>query len=112
GRLGRLLRGLRGDDLVRLVAEPGRGEGLFSTLRRYRIRVKVEIEIDERPLWVVMGEGGHGGWSGDRSGALDADLSWPAIGRTLGAGEKPDIPVGSVGQFEGGRIRGGEPVWG
>ncbi len=112
GKLDHLLWVLRGDDLVGLVADPGRGEELFSTLRRYRIRVKVEIEIDERPLWVVMGEGGHGGWSGDRSGALDADLSWPAIGRTLVAGEKPDIPVGTEGQYEEARILAGEPAWG
>src|SRR5690606_7417662 len=46
------------------------------------------------------------------SGALDADLSWPTIARTLVAGEKPDMPVGTVEQYEEARILAGEPAWG
>lgn len=112
GKLDHLLWVLRGDDSVGVVADPGRGEALYSTLRRYRIRVDVEIEHEERPLWLVMGEGGEGGWTGDRDTDLRADLSWPGTPRTLLAGERPDFPDGTVEEYEGARIRAGEPAWG
>lgn len=111
GKLDHLLWVLRGEDLVGLVADPGRGEELYTTLRRYRIRVDVEIEIETRPLWLVMGEG-SGGWDGDRSGELRADLSWSTMPRTLIAGERPDLPEWTAEQYEEARVLAGEPKWG
>lgn len=112
GKLDHLMWVLRGDDLVGLVADPGRGQELYATLRRYRIRVKVEIEIETRPVWLVMGEAGSGGWSGDRTGTLDADLSWSTMPRKLVAGERPELPEGTEEQYEEARIQAGEPKWG
>lgn len=110
GKLDHLLWVLRGDDLVGLVADPGRGEELETTLRRYRIRVKVEIGRDPRPLWLVMGEGSQG-WTGGPDTPLSADLSWPNLPRTL-VSEDPGLSAGTAEQYEEARIRAGEPLWG
>ncbi len=110
GKLDHLLWVLRGDDLVGLVADPGRGDELETTLRRYRIRVKVEIERESRPLWLVMEEGGDA-WSGGPAVELRADLSWPGCPRLL-VSEKPDLPEGTAEQYDQARIKAGEPLWG
>lgn len=110
GKLDHLLWVLRGDDLVGLAADPGRGDELEATLRRYRIRVDVDIARDQRPLWLVMGERVEG-WTGGPDLPLYADLSWPGQARSL-VSEDPGLPVGTAGQFEEARIRSGEPLWG
>ncbi len=110
GKLDHLLWVLRGEDLVGLVADPGRGEDLETTLRRYRIRVKVDIERDTRPLWLVMGEG-ESGWTGGPDAPLSADLSWPGQARRL-VSEDPGLPVGTAEQYDEARIKAGEPLWG
>lgn len=110
GKLDHLLWVLRGDDLVGLVADPDRGEELSTTLRRYRIRVKVDIEEETRPLWMVIGEGGAG-WSGGRGESLSVDLSLPGWPRRL-MSERPDLPEGTPAQYEEARIKAGEPKWG
>ena len=112
GKLDHLLWVLRGDDLVGLVTDEGRGEALAATLTRYRIRVQVDIEPETRPLFVVMGESSAGSWAGDRHGAVDADLSWRAYPRMLVAGERPDLPMGSDPDFQAARVASGEPAWG
>ena len=110
GKLDHLLWVLRGDDLVGLVADPGRGEDLEAILRRYRIRVKVDIERETRPLWLVMGEGGSG-WAGGPEIPLSADLSWPGQERLL-VSEDPGLPTGTTEQYEEARVKAGEPLWG
>jgi tRNA-modifying protein YgfZ len=112
GKLDHLLWVLRGDDLVGLVTDPGRGDELAATLTRFRIRVKVDIEPEVRPLWLVVGEGGAEGWSGGRSDDLRADVSWRTTPRMLVAGEGPDLPELSAEEYERLRIEAGEPKWG
>jgi tRNA-modifying protein YgfZ len=111
GKLDHILWALRGDELVGLVTSEGRGGELATTLGRYRIRVKVDIETEERPLWVVMGKSVDG-WSGVRDGSLEADVSWRATPRCLVAGDRPDLEAGSTGDYETARILSGEPAWG
>jgi len=112
GKLDHILWALRGDDLVGLVTAEGRGEELAATLNRYRIRVKVDIEVEDRPRWVVVGEATSGAWSGDRGDPVEADISWRSTPRTLVVGERPDLPDGSLEDYELARILDGEPEWG
>ena len=112
GKLDHLLWVLKGDDLVGLVTDQGRGDDLAATLGRYRIRVEVAIEVEMRPLWLVMGQAATGGWSGDRNGRLEADLSWAGTTRTLISGDRPDLGSGTVEEYEQARVGSGEPQWG
>lgn len=112
GKLDHILWVLRGDDLVGLVTDEGRGDELAATLGRYRIRVKVDIEPETRPLWIQMGGVGDGSWAGEQEGSLDADLSWRTATRRLIAGEQPDLPVGTAEEYLELRVGSGEPSWG
>jgi hypothetical protein len=112
GKLDHLLWVLKGDDLVGLVTDQGRGDELAATLGRYRIRVEVAIEVEMRPRWLVMGAAATGGWSGDRNGRLEADLSWAGTTRTFISGDRPDLDSGTVKEYEQARIGSGEPQWG
>jgi len=111
GKLDHMFWVLRGDEEVGLVADAGKGEALATTLRRYRIRVKVEIEQSDQTMWLVVGPFEHeqGRWSGDRSG-LVADVSWSNVARTLIAGEKPDLQLLDPESYERLRIEAGEPL--
>jgi hypothetical protein len=113
GKLDHMFWVLRADEEVGLAVEAGRGEALTTTLARYRIRVKVEIEPSERDVWLVVGPFEHdpGRWSGDRS-ALLADVSWSNLARTLVVGEKPDLPLLEAESYELLRIEAGEPLTG
>jgi folate-binding protein YgfZ len=100
GKLMFLLWVIREDRRLGLVTDAGRGEELARTLRRYRIRVDVDIEPEADPVSLVVGE-----WEG-------YDLSWPAVERRLVLGERPDLPVGTAEEYEQLRIEAGEPSWG
>jgi len=113
GKLDHILWVLRGDDEVGLVTDGRRGDDLATTLGRYRIRVDVEIEQSELPIWVVIGPATvePGTWSLNE-GDLEADISWPGVGRTLVVGERRDLEEGHAGEYELLRIAAGEPYWG
>jgi folate-binding protein YgfZ len=113
GKLDHILWVLGGGDEIGLVVDEGRGEDLSAKLGRYRIRVDVEIAASAVDRWLVVGPFGTepGRWTGDRSG-LTADLSWPGVERTLVVGEKPDLRVMSVDEYEVLRIEAGEPLLG
>jgi folate-binding protein YgfZ len=100
GKLDHILWVVRAGDKVGLVTDPERGEELAATLSRYRIRVDVEIAVEEEPTWLVMGE-----WEG-------IDVSWEGTTRTLVIGDRPDLPEGSSTDYETARINAGEPKWG
>lgn len=112
GRIDHVLWVLRGEEFVGLVTDPGRGPLLAATLGRYRIRVDVGIE-EAAGAWLVVGpsELEPATWSGDR-GALSADVSWTGVTRTLGLGERPELPTMSMADYEGLRIIAGEPLAG
>ena len=111
GKLDHILWALKGDGFVGLVTDEGRGSELAATLVRYRIRVKVDIEVEERERSVVMGRETTG-WSGDRGSPIDADISWRRTRRTLVVGDRPDLPMGNMEEYEVARISAGEPRWG
>lgn len=100
GKLDHMLWVLRSEDGYGLATDPGRGADLAATLTRFRIRVDVEISVETRPVWLVMGEGdGY-------------DVSWVDQPRHLVIGDKPDFPIGSEEDYERDRIAAGEPVFG
>jgi hypothetical protein len=113
GKLDHILWVLGGGDEIGLVVDEGRGEDLSAKLGRYRIRVDVEIVLSTVDRWLVVGPFGTepGRWTGGRDG-LTADLSWPGVERTLVVGEKPELPVMSVEEYETMRIEAGEPLMG
>lgn len=114
GKLLFILWALRGEQEVGLVTEDGRGEELASTLGRYRIRVKVDIEVETRPMHLVIGESNleRGQWViGD--GAVRADISWRSTRRELLVGvAPPDLPVLEQEAIDAIRISEGEPIMG
>ncbi|MFV1962388.1 MAG: folate-binding protein YgfZ [Acidimicrobiia bacterium] len=113
GKLDHILWVLRGDDEVGLITDGGRGEDLAATLGRYRIRVNVEIEQSDQPVWIVVVESKveAGTWS-LIEGGLEADVSWPGTQRTLVVGQRPDLEEGDAEEYESLRIAAGEPHWG
>ena len=113
GKLDHIIWVLRGADDVGLAVDAGRGEDLTAKLGRYRIRVDVDIEPSPLERWLVVGQfgGDPGRWTGDRS-ALIADVSWSNVERTLVVGERPDLPLLEVDDYEAFRIEAGEPLMG
>lgn len=99
GKLEFLLWVIKDGDRIGLITDAGRGDELADALRRYRIRVDVDIQPESGPVWLVVGD-----WEG-------YDLSWPGVERHLIVGERPDLPVGTAGEYERLRIEAGEPGW-
>lgn len=100
GKLQFLMWVLRDGDRIGLITEPGRGVDLASALGRYRIRVDVQIDVEEDNVWVVVGD-----WRGP-------DMSWSAAERHLVIGERPPVDEMSADDYELVRIASGEPLWG
>lgn len=113
GKLDHIMWVLRGADDIGLVVDAGRGEDLVAKLGRYRIRVDVDIEPSPLERWLIVGpsDGDPGRWTGDRS-ALVADVSWSNVERALVVGERPDLPLLDVDDYEVIRIEAGEPLAG
>lgn len=100
GKLDHIIWVIRAEDGYGLVTDAGRGEALANTLGRYRIRVEVDIEQEQSPVWVVMGE-------------VDGyDISWRDTRRRLIVGPKPDLAVMGKDEYEKLRIVAGEPRFG
>ncbi len=113
GRLDFVLWVLRGDDRVGLVTEDGRGGELLARLSRYRIRVEVEISMDETGPALVIGDTDvpEGRWI-DTGDGMRADVSWPGLRRVLVTGEIPDLPEMTAEDYTARRIEAGEPLVG
>ena len=113
GKLRHVLWVLRGEDEVGLITDPGRGQALADDLGRYKIRVDVEVEAQDRDVWLIVGEaqGEKGNWTIEDA-ELIADISWPNLERWLVTGAKPDLPVMAEEEYEAARIAAGEPRWG
>lgn len=113
GKLAHLLWVLRGEEEIGLLTDPGRAEELASALGRYRIRVDVEIEQDQTPSWMALGQWGPDSGTWERNGdRLLADISWSTLKRTYGTGPTPDFEEVPASEYERARIEAGEPRWG
>ncbi len=100
GKIDHLLWVVVTEEGIGLITDEGRGDDLARSLRRYKIRVDVEISAESRDRWLVMGR---------RDGI---DISWVGVVRTLVIGDRPDLPERAEGEYEAIRIAAGEPVWG
>lgn len=122
GKLRATLVVLRGDERIGLICDVGAVDAVVGDLSRFRIRVAVEIEVDERPVWDLWGpEAVHsvnqvpplGEWCDD-AGTLVVPVPFrhSALPRVIVAGSRPDLPVFDVAAAEAVRIELGEPVMG
>lgn len=103
---------LRGEARVGVMVEDGLGGSLVETLRRYLIRVDVEIAKSADPVALVVGEGVEQGRWKESDGSLVADVSWAGLRRALVVGDIPTLPVLEGDVYTSLRIRAGEPVMG
>jgi folate-binding protein YgfZ len=112
GKIAALLWVLRDTDRVGLVTDAGYGELVSDTLGRYRIRVKVEIDPEVRPLTALVGPESPAveGWT-DADGVLTAALPLAGNRRSLTTAES-DLPqVGRIA-WTAVRVEAGEPLMG
>jgi folate-binding protein YgfZ len=124
------------EDAVLLDTESGYGEALFERLRRFRLRVKADLELGTSRCWSVRGPASAalvsssglltGKTSGDET-ALElaegwlvaAPVTWPGyfgFDVLAPAGTPLDVldevPAGDPGAFEAARIEAGVPAMG
>ncbi len=114
GKLDFILWAVRGEEEVGLITEDGRGDELVTTLSRYRIRVKVEIEPEVRPMHLVVGASAieRGTWEPDGDG-LRIDVSFRSTRRELLVGlPAPDLRVLTDAEVATTRILDVEPLVG
>lgn len=122
GKLRATLVVLRGDERIGLICDVGAVDAVIGDLSRFKIRVAVVIEADERPVWDLWGpEAVHsvsqapppGEWV-DEAGTLVVPVPFrhSMLPRLIVAGSRPDLPVLDRGAAEAVRIELGEPVMG
>ncbi len=100
GKLEFMLKVFSDGEGIGLLVDPGRAQELADALGRYRIRVDVEIEVDQRERHVVVGD-----WDG-------LDISWPTRQRFLVFGDRPDLPTLDDVEYDRLRVEAGVPRWG
>jgi folate-binding protein YgfZ len=116
GKLRHLLWVLAGAERVGLLVDDGRGDTLAADLRHYRIRVKADIRVDDRPVVVVWGPrarqvtGAGGGWA-EADGRVLVPLAG-AVERVAVIGEWAfeDVPMAGRLAVTAVRVAAGEPV--
>ncbi len=122
GKLRATLFVLRADDRVGLVCDAGRAEVVTGDLRRFKIRVDVELAVDPSPVWEVWGEEPGtlpieippvGAWAGEGD-VIGFRMPWRRGHgeRMVVVGAKPDGVEADAGRLEAYRIAAGEPVMG
>ena len=116
GKLTALLWVLRGEEWIGVVSDAGLGAVVAESLNYYRIRVKAEVSVDDRPGWSMVGPnafaGSHtgSGWE-DRDGSLIAAAPMADLPRVIGFGPHPE-GVGLAGRiaYTAVRVETGEPI--
>lgn len=111
GKITALMWVLRGTDRVGLLTEAGSGQVLADTLSRYRIRVDVTIEHDDRHLTTVLGPESQvvDGWSEEGHLTIGVPLAGNSRSVTTAVSELP--PVGALA-WTAVRVEAGEPLMG
>lgn len=112
GKLLALLWVLRDTDRVGLVTDVGYARVVVDTLGRYRIRVDVTIEEDERSLTTLVGPESPEveGWSAEDA-TLVAGLPMAGNRRSITTADPDAEPVGAIA-WRAIRVEAGEPVMG
>ncbi len=117
GKLTALLWVLRGSERVGLFTDRGMGSTVSEALNYFRIRVKAEVVLDERPTWALVGPDAGatldlGDRWAERDGSILAPAPLPGLPRVLVAGDLPvsGLPrAGSIAMTSV-RVEAGEPV--
>lgn len=111
GKITTLMWVLRGTDRVGLITDAGYGPVLADTLARYRIRVDVTIDHDQRPLTTLVGPESPvvDGWSDD--GHLIAGLPLAGNLRSVTTAAS-DLPRIGALAWTAVRVEAGEPLMG
>lgn len=113
GKVQAMLRVLVDADRVGLVTDVSVADAVVASLSRYRIRVKAEFEVDERPVWVLVDEPADAvnGWE-EANGTVRADALLRGSASTMVVGEPPQGTQMSAGEWDAWRIAHAEPVTG
>lgn len=83
---------LVGTEEVGLIVDAGFGEHVASVLNRYRIRVKVEIDVEARPVREIWGRHAEEALTAD---GISAPIGWDSDGSVVVA----RIPLGELPRF-------------
>ena len=112
GRITALLWVLRGEDRVGLLTDAGYGQVVADALTRYRIRVKVDIALDDRALVTRVGPDSPAvdGWE-ESHGVLTASLPLAGNVRSVTTAD-PDLPRVGTLAWTAVRVEAGDPVMG
>ena len=112
GRITALLWVLRGEDRVGLLTDAGYGQVVADALTRYRIRVKVDIALDDRALVTRVGPDSPAvdGWE-ESHGVLTAGLPLAGNVRSVTTAD-PDLPRVGTLAWTAVRVEAGDPVMG
>lgn len=100
GKLDHILWVYKDHDRFGLLTDQGRGDALASGLDRYRIRVEVDIVVEDLPVWLVAGS------------ADGIDVGWPELPRSIVVGDKPDVEHMAEQEYRRFRIEAAEPLFG
>lgn len=118
GKLVAMMWAMRGTDRVGLICDGGLGETVAERLGYYRIRVKAEIRVDDRPVWSLIGPEARSvlevtdGWA-DAGGSTLVPAPLRGLDRVIVAGESvPDQPRAGAIAAKAVRVEAGEPVMG
>ena len=119
GKLTAIMWALRGTDRVGLICDAGLGETVAERLNYYRIRVKAEVRLDDRPVWSMIGPDARavldiaGRW-GDSEGATLAPAPVRGLDRVIVAGDPAMSDQRQAGSIAATavRVEAGEPVMG
>jgi len=110
---GRVAR--TGDTSLCVVVDAGWGEAILARLRRFKLRVQVDLGLSHWRAAVVRGPGARPAAAEARA-ALVLDVGWPGFaGCDLvdpAAALPSGVAEGDAGAFEAARIEAGVPVMG
>ncbi|CAN5849096.1 folate-binding protein YgfZ [soil metagenome] len=111
GKLTALLWALRDVDRVGLLTDAGYGQVVADSLGRYRIRVDVTIDHDERALTTDVGPESPETVGWEDTTELEAGLPLAGSRRRVSSGAPSGTPVGALG-WTAVRVESGEPLMG
>ncbi len=103
-----------GDSTVCVVVDGGWGEEMLARLRRFKLRVAVDLELGSGPAVLLRGPGA-GPAAATIPAAIVLTVDYPGFsGRDLvGVGVLPSgVPEGHPGAYEAARIEAGLPAMG
>ena len=119
GKLEALLWLAKESERVAIVVDAGLAGHVAERLKYYKIRVKAEVRVEERPVWSLWGPrsrsvadiGEH--WA-DRDGAVRIPLPTRGVDRVLVIGdlEVSGLPLAGELAVTAVRVESGEPVMG